>query len=125
MFKCKFYYSNLSCYFFLYQPYWSLSLELRHYCAKLTLVCDKHVAWLAAMSSSNYASLLELVHKTSGTIVSDRESALNHTGAALLTDDNRACSLFEEVVEVAHVASIRARTRIATILALGSGSSIG
>ena len=61
------------------------------------LVADEHLAWLAALCLAHDSSLAELVHKSSGTVISYGESALYHTGrrhtvhARARCLPNRAC----------------------------------
>ena len=69
------------------------------------------------MSRSYDASLFELVHESSGSVVADREAALNHTRTALLADDYRACCLLKERIEIAHVctAGVAAAVRVVAL----------
>ena len=57
-----------------------------------------------------------MVHESSCSIVANREASLYHACAALLACDDRACSLLEERVEIAHVVvAVSAVARIALV----------
>lgn len=61
-----------------------LTSQLVHDSCQLALVSDEHIAWLTAVCCAHDACLLELVHESSGTVVTDRESTLYHTCTSLL-----------------------------------------
>lgn len=82
----------------------SLASQLVHDCCQLTLVCHKYITRLAAVSRSYDASLFELVHESSGTIIAYREAALNHAGAALLRAHNGACCFFKVGIKASYLA---------------------
>ena len=69
----------------------------------MVLVLEQHLSWLAALSRTDDASCLQLVHESAGTVVADAESALYHARAALLGEYDGMGCILEVRVEVAGV----------------------
>ena len=58
---------------------------------------------LTALSGSYDACCLKLIHQSAGTVVADAETALNHTGAALLRENDGMGCLLEIRIQVAGI----------------------
>ena len=77
--------------------------QLHQQGVELVFILQEHFSWLAALCGSHDACCFKLVHQSAGTVVADAESSLNHTGAALLRENDGMGCLLEVWVQVAGI----------------------
>ena len=70
---------------------------------KLYVALDEDFAWLAAVCGAYDTCYFELIHETTGAVVSYGEFTLYHGGGALLGLYDEACYFFKHGVEVLHI----------------------
>ena len=70
---------------------------------QIVLAYAEHFTRLASFGRSHDASLLQLIHQTSRTVVSNTELALDHTGGTTLFCNNHAGNIFEHGIQMGHV----------------------
>ena len=75
---------------------------------ELYVALDEDFAWFAAVCRSYDSCHFELVHETTGAVVSYGEFALYHGGGALLGLHDETCYFFKHGVEVLHIGICRA-----------------
>lgn len=67
-----------------FKPRLILSSQLEKERVQLVFVLQKHLSWLTSLGSTYDSGCFQLVHQSSGSVVSDTESALYHTRTSLL-----------------------------------------
>ena len=67
-----------------FKPRLILSSQLEKERVQLVFVLQKHLSWLTSLGSTYDSCSFQLVHQSSGSVVSDTESALYHTRTSLL-----------------------------------------